>query len=117
MSTLSVPNPAIFPEAPSVGGPVPSFAQKKIQLGKRDVLACFRALVLLVLAVLFFFNDRGFGQAGVDPKAFGLMTLYLASIFGMFLIKPGWFEKEVVLPGFFLLDTVFITAGIYLTGV
>ncbi len=94
----------------------PGFSNRKITLGKRDILACFRSLVLLVLLVLLFFNDQN-GEALSDPKAYWLIGAFLATIAGMFFIKPQTFENKMVLPGFFLLDTVFITGGIYLTGV
>ncbi len=92
------------------------FSSRKITLGKRDILACFRSLVLLVLLVLLFFNDQN-GEALSDPKAYWLIGAFLATIAGMFLIKTQSFENKMVLPGFFLLDTFFITGGIYLTGV
>ncbi|HVM32044.1 MAG TPA: ATP-binding protein [bacterium] len=97
-------------------GKAPAFSNKKINLNKRDILACFRALVLLVLLVLLFFNNAD-GSSLADPKVFWLLGSFAASIAGMLLMKPLWFEKKAVLPVFFLLDTLFITAGIYLTGV
>jgi PAS domain S-box-containing protein len=116
MNTLSPTAAESFLSNPLAGPKPVSFSNKRVNLNKRDVLACFRSLVLLVLLVLLFFNDQN-GSDLADPRAFWLTGLFAASIAGMFFLKAVWFENKAVLPALFLLDTLFINAGIYLTGV
>jgi two-component system, NtrC family, nitrogen regulation sensor histidine kinase GlnL len=116
MNTLTASTTEGFLPKPVLPVLKPRFSNRKISLNKRDILACFRSLVLLVILVLLFFNDQN-GAALSDPRAYWLIGAFLATIAGMFFLKPAWMEAKAVLPAFFLLDTVFITAGIYLTGV
>jgi two-component system, NtrC family, nitrogen regulation sensor histidine kinase GlnL len=95
------------PKAPST--------QAKGQLNKKAILAIFRALVFMIISVLLFFNNKT-SRVVSDPQIAVFFLVYFLSVVSMIFIKPKWLDNKKALPAVFLVDTVFITVGIYLAG-
>ncbi len=84
-------------------------------LGRKGILSVFRALIFLIILVLVFFNKNE-NQVVWNLKIDLFFGFYLLSIIGMFFLNPKWLDKKYFLPGIFMVDTVFITLGIYRSG-
>ncbi len=82
---------------------------------KKDALVSLRALFLLVMLVLLFFSPNP--RLGSNELALEIyLGLFGLSVFGMFFVKKEWLELKFTLPAIFLMDTFFITIGLYLVG-
>ncbi len=104
----------------SVGKPTHSvkafFKNNQFQLGKKEILIFFRSLVFTVIFVLLFFNEKN-NQAIFDTRVIVFFSLFFISIVAMSFVKKQWFDKGGVLSIVFVIDILFIAAGIYLAGI
>ncbi len=91
-------------------------SQPKIQLGTKEILILFRALVFLVMLVLIFFNEKN-NAILFQPRVEAFLSLFAFSILGMLFLRARWFENKNLLSGLFIADTLFISAGLFLSGV
>lgn len=82
--------------------------------GHRRVLIALRSLSLVIIASFLIFNPP---PKAYETLAIILLSLFTASILFMFLLFHSWLEKKSVLVLIFALDTVFVSCGLYLTGV
>jgi PAS domain S-box-containing protein len=86
------------------------------QLSTRGILTIFRALVFAVILVLFFFNEEK-NLVIYKTRIEVFLSFFLASVLVMPFLKPELFEKKFTFFAIFLADIVFITFGLYLSGV
>jgi PAS domain S-box-containing protein len=84
-------------------------------MGVKGVLTVFRSLVFMAIVVLLFSNARAHEVLGNSHVAM-LLTVYFLSICGMGFLNAPIFENRNFLSGVFIVDTIFITAGMYVTG-
>ncbi len=87
-----------------------------IQLGTKEILILFRSLVFLVIVVLLFFNEKN-DQAIYQARVEIFLSCFACSVVGMFFVGSRWFENKGLLSTLFVADTLFITAGLYLSGI
>ena len=97
--------------------PPGAFAQVKssFNLQRLDILFSFRALVFLAILVMLFFNEKNSGLL-FQWKVLAFLVAFALSLAAMFLLPGRWMEKQKILSVFFILDTVFITLGLYFAG-
>lgn len=86
------------------------------QLGTKEILILFRSLVFLVIVVLLLFNEKN-SQAIYETRVDIFLSLFAFSIVGIFFVGTKWFENKSLLSTLFVADTLFITAGLYLSGI
>ena len=90
--------------------------KKSSNLSKKVILILFRFLIFAIVFVFSFFNIKN--TSGIfDLRIIVLSTAYAGSIVAMFFLSSRWFEGNRLLSIFFISDTVFIVAGIYLAGI
>ena len=114
-ATLGLPKPIGF----HLTGPHPHLAalnKSRVQLGTKEILILFRALVFLVILVLLFFNEKN-NQVLFQPKVQAFLAIFDFSILGMTLMRARWFENTNILSGLFIADILFITTGLFLSGI
>jgi|GEM_PF-836430 len=80
----------------------------------RRILVTLRFLSLVIISSFLIFNPP---PKEDETVAIVLLALFLASILGMFFLYQAWLEKKNFLLLVFSLDTLFVTGGLYLTGV
>ncbi len=90
-------------------------ARAKFQLSPKDILVLFRSLAFLVILVLIAFNEKNH-QALSQPRIEIFLGFFTLSILAMFFLKSEWFENKTVLSGLFVVDTLCVTLGLYLSG-
>jgi PAS domain S-box-containing protein len=93
-----------------------SLTRSKIQLGPKEILILFRALVFLVILVFLFFNEKN-NQVIFQFRVEAFLAGFTLSILGMLFMKAHWFENKNILSALFVADTLFISLGLYLSGV
>lgn len=80
---------------------------------QRSVLISLRFLTLLVIATFLLFNRP---SAARDSQVVLLLSVFLVSVLLMLFISRNGLEKKSVLFSVFLLDTFFVSYGLYLSG-
>jgi two-component system, NtrC family, nitrogen regulation sensor histidine kinase GlnL len=80
----------------------------------RGVLISLRLLTLVLVSSFLVFKRPA---VTFDTGAIVLLTFFLLSIVAMFFLFQSWLEKKYFVVSIFLLDTFFISYGLYLTGV
>ncbi|HEY5039042.1 MAG TPA: histidine kinase dimerization/phospho-acceptor domain-containing protein, partial [bacterium] len=81
---------------------------------RRRVLIALRLLSLVIVASFLGFNPP---DKAYETYAIILLALFLFSILGMVLLFRALLEKKSLLLWVFALDTLFVSCGLYLTGV
>jgi PAS domain S-box-containing protein len=81
---------------------------------QRRILITLRFLSLVIISSFLIFNPP---PKADETAAVLLLALFLASILGMFFIYESWLKQKNFLGLVFALDTLFVTGGLYLTGV
>jgi PAS domain S-box-containing protein len=87
---------------------------KALADGRRRILVTLRFLSLVIITSFLVFNPP---PKADETAAIILLALFLASILGMFFVYQSWLEKLNFLVLVFALDTLFVTGGLYLTGI
>lgn len=114
-ATLEIPKNS-HPLSSSFHGRFGALTRPALQLGTKEILILFRSLVFLVIVVLLFFNEKN-NQAIYQARVEIFLALFAFSIAGMFFMAPERFENKGLLSSLFVADTLFITAGLYLSGI
>jgi PAS domain S-box-containing protein len=113
INTAALPRP-VGP-VPPAGEDPSSILHSKRPLSVKDVLVLFRSLAFVVILVLLYFNEKK-NPTLLQPGVEVFLTFFSLSILGMFFLKSDWFENKSILSIIFVADTLFITAGLYLSG-
>jgi PAS domain S-box-containing protein len=87
---------------------------KAMAASRRRVLIALRLLSLVIVASFLVFNPP---PKAYEAYAIILLALFLFSILGMLFLFRASLEKKSVLLWVFALDTLFVSCGLYLTGV
>src|SRR5579871_180522 len=114
-ATLEMPTAPHAPSVPFRSG-FGGFTRTALQLGTKEILILFRVLVFLVIVVLLFFNEKN-NQAIYQTRVEIFLSLFTCSIVAMFFVGARWYENKGLLSALFVADTLFITAGLYLSGI
>lgn len=113
-ATLEIP-PNPMPSQATFPARLGFFNRLTFQLGTKEILILFRALVFFVIVVLLSFNGKN-NQAVLQLHVEVFLSLFACSIVGMIFLGKRWFENKAILSAFFVADIFFITAGLYLSG-
>ncbi len=113
INSVALPRP-IGPVLPSEMESSPAPRTKR-PLSVKDILVLFRLLAFFVILVLLYFNQKK-NPSLLQPGVEVFLAFFSFSILGMFFIKSKWFENKSVLSILFVADTLFITAGLYISG-
>ena len=70
----------------------------------------------MVIVVLLFFNEKN-NQAVFQNRVDIFLSLFACSIMGMIFMGSRWFENKTILSTLFVADILFITVGLYLSGI
>ena len=87
----------------------------KFQLSPKDILVLFRSLAFLMILILLFFKEKDH-QVLFQPRVEIFLTFFTLSILAMLFLKSEWFENKTVLSSLFVVDTLCVTLGLYLSG-
>ena len=90
--------------------------RSRMKLGTKEILILFRTLVFMVILVLLLSNEKN-GHDPFQPRVIFFLSLFALSLIGLLFLKEHWFEAKKFLSVLFIADTLFITAGVYLSGV
>ena len=104
------------PSPANAGAPPVGLKRSRMKLGTKEILILFRALVFMVILVLLISSEKN-GQDPFQPKVVFFLSLFAFSLMGMLAPRAQWFEDKKILSGLFIADTLFITAGLYLSGI
>jgi PAS domain S-box-containing protein len=111
--------PGLLPEvhtADPPSGQDPPAPQEGFQLNRKWTLFFFRILILLIILVFLFFSGQKSRLFLVRENPLFFLA-FGVSIVGFAFLRNAWLENKFIISGIFILDILFVTAGLYFVGV